>query len=62
MSEGKMVPVPRGVIIRSVSGEILGSAGMNGDTSENDEICAVYGIKAAGLVPDMGEQRVATTM
>jgi uncharacterized protein GlcG (DUF336 family) len=56
LSGGKMVPVPGGVIIRSASGEILGSVGISGDTSENDEICAVYGIKAAGLTPDTGDK------
>lgn len=56
MSGGRMVPVPGGVIIRSASGEILGSVGISGDTSENDELCAVHGIKAAGLTPDTGDK------
>jgi uncharacterized protein GlcG (DUF336 family) len=56
MSGGRMVPVPGGVIIRSASGEILGSVGISGDTSDNDETCAVHGIKAAGLVPDTGSK------
>jgi uncharacterized protein GlcG (DUF336 family) len=55
LANGKMVPVPGGVLIRSASGEILGSAGISGDASENDEICAVHGIRAAGLVPDTGD-------
>jgi len=55
LSGGKMVPVPGGVLIRSASGELLGSVGISGDASENDEVCAVYGIKAAGLVPDTGD-------
>ena len=29
--------------------------GISGDLSEQDEACAVVGIKAAGLVPDTGE-------
>ncbi len=56
LSGGRMVPVPGGVLIRSASGEILGSIGISGDTSDNDEICAVYGIKAAGLTPDTGSK------
>jgi uncharacterized protein GlcG (DUF336 family) len=56
MSGGKMVPVQGGVIIRSTSGEIVGSIGISGDTSENDETCAVAGIKAAGLVADTGDK------
>jgi uncharacterized protein GlcG (DUF336 family) len=56
LSGGRMVPVPGGVLIRSASGEILGSVGISGDTSDNDEICAVHGIKAAGLTPDTGSK------
>ena len=55
MSGGRMVPVPGGVLIRSETGEILGSVGISGDTSENDEICAVFGTQAAWLVPDTGD-------
>ena len=54
LSGGKMVPVPGGVLIRSSAGDILGAVGISGDASENDEICAVHGIKTAGLVPDTG--------
>src|SRR5579871_4365862 len=52
LSEGRMVPVPGGVLIRDKSGAIIGAVGISGDVSGNDEICAVDGIKAAGLVPD----------
>jgi uncharacterized protein GlcG (DUF336 family) len=55
MSGGRMVPNPGGVLIRSESGAILGSVGISGDTSENDEICAVYGIESVGLKPDTGD-------
>jgi uncharacterized protein GlcG (DUF336 family) len=55
MSGGRMVPVPGGVLIRSGSGEIIGAVGISGDTSENDETCAVHGIRSAGLTPDTGE-------
>lgn len=55
LARGRMVPVAGGVLIRSQSGEILGSVGISGDTSENDETCAVWGIKAAGLKPDTGD-------
>ena len=56
MSGGRMVPVAGGVLIRAASGEILGSVGVTGDTAENDELCAVSGIKAAGLKPDTGDK------
>lgn len=55
MSGGRMVPVPGGVLIRSAAGEIIGAVGISGDTSENDETCAVAGILAAALTPDTGE-------
>jgi uncharacterized protein GlcG (DUF336 family) len=54
-SGGRIVPVPGGVLIRDESGEIAGAAGISGDTSDNDETCAVYGIQCAGLVPDTGD-------
>ena len=49
-----LVPVPGGVLIRSGEGRLLGAIGISGDTSDNDEICAVAGIEAAGLVPETG--------
>ncbi len=54
MSDGKMVPVPGGVLIRNASGAIVGAVGISGDLSENDELCAVAGITAAGLKADTG--------
>lgn len=54
MSGGRMVPVPGGVLIKS-DGEIIGAVGISGDTSENDETCAVYGIRSADLMPDTGD-------
>jgi uncharacterized protein GlcG (DUF336 family) len=54
-SGGRVVPVPGGVLIRDADGKIIGSVGISGDISENDEACAVSGIKAAGLVFDTGE-------
>jgi uncharacterized protein GlcG (DUF336 family) len=42
------------VLIRDASGTIIGAVGISGDTSDNDEICAVAGIEAAGLKADPG--------
>ncbi|TAA56789.1 heme-binding protein [Shinella sp. JR1-6] len=50
VSGGKIVAVPGGVLIRDAVGALLGAVGITGDTSDNDEICAVAGIKSAGLV------------
>jgi uncharacterized protein GlcG (DUF336 family) len=49
-----MLPVPGGVLIRDATGALLGATGVTGDTSDNDEACAVAGIQAAGLVADTG--------
>ncbi|ACB95716.1 GlcG/HbpS family heme-binding protein [Beijerinckia indica] len=54
LAEGKIVPVPGGVLIRDESGVLLGAIGISGDTSDNDELCAVAGIEAVGLRPDIG--------
>jgi len=51
-----IVTVPGGVLIRDASGAILGAVGVTGDTSDNDELCALAGIAAAGLVSDTGAQ------
>jgi uncharacterized protein GlcG (DUF336 family) len=53
-SQGRMVPVPGGVLIRDQEGTIIGAVGISGDISDNDEICAVAGIEAAGLKADPG--------
>jgi len=55
LSQGRMVPVPGGVLIRGAEGELLGSVGISGDASEKDEACAVAGILAAGLRADTGD-------
>ena len=43
------IPVAGGVIVVNADGEIIGAVGVTGDTSDNDEACALVGIKAAGL-------------
>jgi uncharacterized protein GlcG (DUF336 family) len=49
-----IIPVPGGVLIKTVDGKIIGAVGVSGDTSDNDEIAAMEGIRAAGLVGDGG--------
>jgi len=49
-----LLPVPGGVLIRDPAGIVLGAVGISGDTSDNDEQCALVGIAAAGLVADTG--------
>lgn len=54
VSGGKIIAVPGGVLIRAKNGEIIGAVGVTGDTSDNDEICAIAGIEAAGFQADGG--------
>ncbi len=54
-SGGRLVPVAGGVLIRDADGVIMGSVGISGDTSDNDETCAIAGIKAANLTPEPAE-------
>ena len=56
MSGGRMVPLAGGVLVRNREGQVIGSVGISGDTSDNDEICAVHGIEAAGLIADTGRK------
>jgi uncharacterized protein GlcG (DUF336 family) len=54
LAQGALVPVPGGVLFHDASGALLGAVGVSGDTSDNDEICAVAGIEAAGLKASPG--------
>jgi len=49
MSQGKVVPVPGGVLIMD-GNDIAGAVGVSGGTADEDEACAIEGIKAAGFV------------
>jgi uncharacterized protein GlcG (DUF336 family) len=49
-----IIPVPGGVLIRDAAGTIIGAVGVTGDTSDNDELCALAGIAAVGLIADTG--------
>lgn len=51
---GAMVPVPGGVLVTEADGTVLGAVGVTGDVSDNDELAAVAGIEAAGLVAETG--------
>src|SRR5882757_1082874 len=42
-SEGRVIPVPGGVLIRGQEGKIIGAVGISGDMPDNDEACAVFG-------------------
>ena len=51
-SEGRLIPVPGGVLIRNHDGAVMGAVGVSGDTSDKDEYCAIEGVKRAGLISD----------
>jgi uncharacterized protein GlcG (DUF336 family) len=54
LAQGNLVPVAGGVLIKAATGELIGAAGVTGDTSDNDEDCAVHGVKSVGLVAEAG--------
>ena len=50
-SNGRIIPVAGGVLIVDQNGDVAGAVGVTGDSSDNDETCAIAGIEAAGLSP-----------
>ena len=44
-----IVPAAGGVLVRGADGTVIGAVGVTGDTSDNDELAALAGIRAAGL-------------
>ena len=53
LAQGRLVPVPGGVLIMDGTA-LLGAVGVSGDTSDNDEACAIAGIEAAGMKANAG--------
>src|SRR3954471_12285232 len=54
-SGGRMITNPAGILIRDAAGDVIGAVGISGDTSDNDELCGIKGIEAAGLKADPGK-------
>ena len=44
-----IIPAAGGLIVVGADGEPVGAVGITGDSSDNDEACALAGIAAAGL-------------
>jgi len=44
-----LVPAAGGVLVHRGDGCVIGAVGITGDTSDNDEHCALAGLVAAGL-------------
>jgi uncharacterized protein GlcG (DUF336 family) len=54
-SQGRLIPVPGGVIVRDAENVTIGAVGISGDTSDKDEYCAILAIKAAGYLSEPEE-------
>lgn len=50
-----IVPVAGGALIRDDKGTLLGSIGISGGTSDDDEICVIAGVNSVSLVADTGD-------
>ncbi|MGY4533198.1 uncharacterized protein GlcG (DUF336 family) [Pseudomonas sp. TE3786] len=59
LTGGEVIPVAGGVLIRAANGQLLGAIGLSGDTSDNDERCALLAIAAAGLQADTGDAQAS---
>jgi uncharacterized protein GlcG (DUF336 family) len=44
-----LIPAAGGVLVVDRDGEVIGAIGATGDTSDNDEACALAGLSAANL-------------
>jgi uncharacterized protein GlcG (DUF336 family) len=55
LTDGRVLPVPGGVLIRADKGELIGAAGASGDIADHDEDCVVAGITRAGFTADAGQ-------
>ena len=53
ISPAGIVPAAGGLIVVDDEGFPLGAVGVTGDTSDNDERCAIAGIEAAGLTAQL---------
>ena len=49
ISEGRIAPIPGGVLIVNADGLMLGAIGVTGDTPDDDEICALAAVEEVGL-------------
>jgi uncharacterized protein GlcG (DUF336 family) len=55
LSNGRVIAVPGGVLIRSAQGAIIGAVGVSGALPDHDEACAIAGIEAVALTADPGQ-------
>jgi uncharacterized protein GlcG (DUF336 family) len=50
---GRLAPAAGGVLVRTAEGAVIGAVGVSGDVSDVDEVCALAGLRAAGLCTDL---------
>lgn len=53
LADGHLIPVPGGVLIKR-DGVLIGAIGITGDSSDNDEACAVTAIETLNLDAETG--------
>lgn len=49
MTGGQLIPLPGGVLVRNLQGEIVAAVGAAGGVSNDDEECVIAGIEAIGF-------------
>jgi uncharacterized protein GlcG (DUF336 family) len=54
LSNGELIPVPGGVLVRDSEGHIVGAVGVSGHVPDSDEDVAVAGIAATAHSADPG--------
>lgn len=52
IADGPLFLEAGGQLIRDDQGEVMGAIGVTGDVNEMDDICAIAGIRSAGLLAD----------
>ncbi|KJK02666.1 GlcG protein [Pseudomonas sp. 21] len=55
LTAGEVIPVAGGILLRDGEGRLLGAIGVSGDTSDNDERCALLAITELGLHGETGD-------
>lgn len=48
--DGRVVPVPGGILVRDKRGAVIGAVGVTGDSSDNDLAAGLAAIEAAGFI------------
>ncbi|MFF3575202.1 GlcG/HbpS family heme-binding protein [Nocardia jiangxiensis] len=54
LADGNLVPGPGGVLVHDEDDRLVGAVGVSGHLPDDDEVCAIHGITAAGLRADPG--------